>query len=246
MANRMWVVLLIGSMSAALGQDKGRGRQLEMSGDIAGALEVLRDGAKGGSAESLFSLAEFLDRRNDPEARAVYAKFLKANPGEEKKKTALRRLVILDILHGDNTAAGEHIKAYRAAGGTDMPQGLPAFAKPDALAVIAIPGPLSSFNRMAALAPDLPAEDILPALARNIVTNGYQASNSQESLEQTEYLKLVFRYLTQARELEKLAVVFPIEPPFAMEGRRLEERLFVHFAVEKIAGLGVVARVEHL
>ena len=38
-----------------------------------------------------------------------------------------------------------------------------------------------------------------------MVTNGYQASHSNEALEPTEYLKLVHRYLSQARELEKLA-----------------------------------------
>src|SRR6202011_1036181 len=42
------------------------------------------------------------------------------------------------------------------------------------------------------------------ALARNVVTNGYQASHSNDALEQTEYLKLVHRYLSEARELEKL------------------------------------------
>ena len=68
-----------------------------------------------------------------------------------------------------------------------------------------IPGPLRSFARMAALSPDAEPDDILPALARNVVTNGYQASHSNEALEQTEYLKLVHRYLSQARELEKLA-----------------------------------------
>jgi hypothetical protein len=58
---------------------------------------------------------------------------------------------------------------------------------------------------MAALSPDTSPEGILPALARNVVTNGYEASHSNEALEQTEYLKLVHRYLSQARELEKLA-----------------------------------------
>src|SRR6185295_11535137 len=42
-------------------------------------------------------------------------------------------------------------------------------------------------------------------LARNVVTNGYQASHSNDALEQTEYLKLVHRYLSQARELTKVA-----------------------------------------
>ena len=58
---------------------------------------------------------------------------------------------------------------------------------------------------MAALSPEADPADVLPALARNVVTNGYQASHNNEALEQTEYLKLVHRYLSQARELEKLA-----------------------------------------
>ena len=70
---------------------------------------------------------------------------------------------------------------------------------------IEIPGPLRSFARMAALSPDVNPSDLLPALARNIITNGYRATTANEALEQTEYLKLVIRYLSQARELERLA-----------------------------------------
>ena len=44
---------------------------------------------------------------------------------------------------------------------------------------------------MAALSPELAPEDLLPALARNVVTNGYQAGGGNEGLEPTEYLKLV-------------------------------------------------------
>ncbi len=69
--------------------------------------------------------------------------------------------------------------------------------------MISIPGPLSSFARMAALSPDLAPEELLPALARNIVTNGYEASGN-EALQQTEYLRLVVRYLAQAREIQSL------------------------------------------
>ena len=58
---------------------------------------------------------------------------------------------------------------------------------------------------MAAFSPDSDPEDVLPALARNVVTNGYQASRSNDELEETEYLKLVHRYLAQARELGQLA-----------------------------------------
>ena len=67
------------------------------------------------------------------------------------------------------------------------------------------PGPIRSFARMAALSGDIQPDDILPALARNVVTNGYQASHANDELEETEYLKLVHRYLSQARELDKLA-----------------------------------------
>ncbi len=70
---------------------------------------------------------------------------------------------------------------------------------------IKIPGPLRSFGRMAAISPESDPNEVLVSLARNVVTNGYQASHSNDALEQTEYLKLVNRYLSQARELEKLA-----------------------------------------
>jgi hypothetical protein len=68
-----------------------------------------------------------------------------------------------------------------------------------------VPGPLRSFARMAAISPDSRPRDILPALAHNVITNGYEASHGNEALEQTEYLKLVHRYLSQAHELDKLA-----------------------------------------
>jgi hypothetical protein len=58
---------------------------------------------------------------------------------------------------------------------------------------------------MAAISGDAQPDDVLPSLARNVVTNGFQAAHSNEALEQTEYLKLVHRYLSQAREIEKLA-----------------------------------------
>ena len=75
----------------------------------------------------------------------------------------------------------------------------------EGVATVSIPGPLRSFARMVAIAGDANPDDVLPALARNVVTNGYQASHSNEALEQTEYLKLVHRYLSQAQELQKLA-----------------------------------------
>ncbi len=57
---------------------------------------------------------------------------------------------------------------------------------------------------MAAVSQDVTEEELLQALARSVVINGYHAGR-QEGLEPTEYLKLLTRYLSQARELEKLA-----------------------------------------
>ncbi len=94
------------------------------------------------------------------------------------------------------------LNRYREAGGTN----LRTPAKPSqstSAKTVSIPGPLSSFARMAALSPDLAPEELLPALARNIVTNGYEASGN-EALQQTEYLRLIVRYLAQAREIQGL------------------------------------------
>ena len=58
------------------------------------------------------------------------------------------------------------------------------------------------------------------SLARNIVTNGYQAVSGTETLDQTEYLKLVLRYLSQARELDKFsASAFDDQTVFALRVR---------------------------
>lgn len=168
-------------------------------------VEALRNAARGGQPQALADLAAHLDRRNDPEARQAYGKLLGANPDANLRRSALRRLVTLDLMAGDNTAAAEHLRQYREAGGTGLPASMPQYAKPEPMPTIDIPGPIHSFSRMAALSPDLRPEDLLPALARNVVTNGYQASSGQEGKEQTEFLKLVFRYLGQARELDKFS-----------------------------------------
>ncbi len=181
--------------------------QLESKGDALQALERLEKAAAASpnDAKALRAYAEFLDRHRDPSARAIYTKLDHALPAKSPERAAvLRRLVILDLLAGDRDAAAAHLNTYREAGGTGLT--LPAAPGPDAPVdnFIEIPGPLRSFSRMAALAPEMHPEDLLTALARNIVTNGYQASGSNETLEQTEYLKLVIRYLSQARELDAL------------------------------------------
>ena len=205
------VLLSIGS--ALAGADKGQdtlrsAQELERRGDTLGARTLLQQAASGsnGDAAAVLAYADFLAAHHDPEARLEYAKALAAlAPAQkEERREAARRLVLLDLIDGDRTAASKNLEAYRDAGGDEWAGGLPADAPAPTVQTIEIPGPLRSFARMAALAPDLPAEELLPALARNIVTSGYQ-SLSGEVLEPTEYLKLVVRYVSQARELAKIA-----------------------------------------
>ncbi|MFZ1011613.1 MAG: hypothetical protein WAN65_32555 [Candidatus Sulfotelmatobacter sp.] len=62
-----------------------------------------------------------------------------------------------------------------------------------------IPGPLRSFLRMAGISRQISPDDVLPLLAWNVSTLGYQGSDHP-----TEYLILLTRYVTQARELANL------------------------------------------
>jgi hypothetical protein len=158
-------------------------RTLESQGAIAEARQLLADAVRGPGAtwQDALGYAEFLDRRRDAGAIAAYEAALGKAPADQRERIEKR----LRILRAKNQPSREENKDYAAS--------------------ITIPGPLRSFSRMAALSPDLTPNDLLAALARIIVTNGYQASSGNESLEQTEYLKLVFRYLSQAKELEKLA-----------------------------------------
>src|SRR5450756_746902 len=186
-------------------------QKMEASGDTMGARSALAHDAQANpnSVAAWTAYAEFLDRYGDPGAREAYGNLLKAlrADGDSSRAGAVaRRLALLDLLAGDRTAADTHLDAFRAAGGQTAAPGIPPAANSAADQGTAnIPGPLRSFARMAALSPDADLADVLPALARNVVTNGYQASHNNESLEQTEYLKLVHRYLSQARELEKLS-----------------------------------------
>ena len=183
-----------------------RAWQMESAGDAAGARALLQRQASGNGAtgESMKAYAEFLDRHHDPGTREAYERLLSAGSGAEKQAAA-RRLVLLDVFAEDRAAAEKHLQAYRKAGGAGLALPPAETAQESKQSTIPIPGPLRSFARMAALSPDLATDDLLSALARNIVTNGYQASSSNEALEQTEYLKLVVRYLSQARELDKLS-----------------------------------------
>ena len=181
-----------------------RAWQMESNGEAAEARNYLQRAAQTGGVDAKLAYAQFLDRHRDPAAREAYEKVRDAASGEQREFAA-RRLVLLDLIAGDPDRAQHHLEDYRAAGGRDFTFPQSAALAPQKRQTIAIPGPLHSFARMSALAPETSPEDVLPALARNIVTNGYQAAGSGIVLEQTEYLKLVIRYLSQARELEKLA-----------------------------------------
>jgi hypothetical protein len=205
--------VLILSPSFLRGQSTDPIQKMEAAGDTAGARLALSRAAEANpdNVAAWTRYAEFLERYGDPAARDAYNTLLAAarKAGDkDRSAVAARRLVVLDLLAGDRSATSRHLDAYREASGKSLTLGSAAADRAsaaDAAQMTTIPGPYRSFARMAAIAADAPPEDVLPALARNIVTNGYQASHSNDALEQTEYLKLVHRYLTQARELEKLA-----------------------------------------
>ena len=64
---------------------------------------------------------------------------------------------------------------------------------------VIIPGPLRSFLRMAGISQQISADDVLPLVARNAYATGYLNGVP------TEYLRLLDRYVHQARELQMLA-----------------------------------------
>ena len=199
--------------AAAVHADEALDRihKLEDADDSAGAREAFQKAVRSApnDAELLSGYAEFLERYRDPGAREAYrhaaAAWQQAGKSERASSDE-RRAVLLDLIAGDRTAAEKDLTQYKTYGGTALALPVPPANNGEAKQqVIYIPGPLRSFARMAAISPDSQPESILPALARNVVTNGFQASRSNDELEETEYLKLVHRYLSQARELEKLA-----------------------------------------
>src|SRR3954469_17624885 len=209
-AFRVFVTIILTFSSSILrGQSNLEIQKLESSGDTLGARTALARAAEASPSNvaALTRYAEFLERYGDPAARDAYNKLLTAlqNSGDKQRAGVVaRRLAVLDLLAGDREATARSLDAYRQSTGKSLAV-TKASAAPEAWPTAPIPGPLRSFARMAAISAESSPEDVLPALARNVVTNGYQASHSNDALEQTEYLKLVHRYLTQARELEKLA-----------------------------------------
>ena len=93
--------------------------------------------------------------------------------------------------------------SVHAASDSSRPDTAPLAVAPLAPQMVAakvmIPGPLRSFLRMAGISQEAPHDDVLPLLARNSYLLGYGENT------QTEYLRLLNRYLHQARELQILA-----------------------------------------
>ena len=84
------------------------------------------------------------------------------------------------------------LAAAAAADGAPMAADTPAN-------IVIIPGPLRSLRRMAGISQEVSPGEVLPLLARNVYTQGYQQGKP------TEFLLLIQRYLQQARELQVLA-----------------------------------------
>ncbi|HVW10666.1 MAG TPA: hypothetical protein VHC90_18890 [Bryobacteraceae bacterium] len=187
-----------------------RARHMEDDGNAAGARALLAEAVKSSSsdAELLTGYADCLERDHDPQARTAFrnaaAEWKKQNRLQDAM-AAVARAVMLDLIAGDRAAAETDLSEYRELGGKDLT--LPAQGNTSAASYqsITIPGPYRSFARMAALSQDAGPADILPALARNVITGGYQASHGSDQLEATEYLKLLQRYLSQVKELDQLA-----------------------------------------
>lgn len=159
---------------------------------------------------ALLANAELLDRYGDPAAADAYAKALEAAQTKDQRRAASRRLIALSLETNDLARARKAADAYREAGGegyADAAMALNAAPRSDdsGYGYTEIPGLYHSFLRMAALSTDLEPHEILPALARNLVTGGYRSARGGEAMQETEYLKLLKQYLTQARELTVFA-----------------------------------------
>lgn len=74
-----------------------------------------------------------------------------------------------------------------------------ANAASDSSSTVVIPGPLRSFLRMSGISQEVRPDEVLPMLARNVFLHGYEEGRP------TEFLRLIERYLHQARELSAIS-----------------------------------------
>ncbi len=80
----------------------------------------------------------------------------------------------------------------------------PSVAAAPTPAMVMIPGPLRSFLRMAGISQQVSLAEVLPLLARNVEIQGYHGSQEKPG-SPTEFLILLQRYVSQARQLQALA-----------------------------------------
>ena len=192
---------------AQSGLEKARAHQQagQTSQLRAAVAEVLRRGPQ--DATVLLSAAELLDLSGSPHRAQAYRRVLEvSSPESRETKAARRRLILLHLGAGQYQQARRELETYQRAGGSDLPgwsDAAPASRLP--VGYIEIPGPLLSFQRMAAISPETPPEELLSKLAHNVVTVGYRYSHAHLKIMPTEYLKLLTAYLGQARELQALA-----------------------------------------
>lgn len=139
--------------SAADGDLQSRVSQFESSGDLAGArLFLTQQAASSNDSATAQTLAEFLCRHADPGCRDATAKWASAESDPVKKKLALREVVLIDYMNGKEADIAGDLGQYRAAGGAGLD--VPAkHARGGSYSTVSIPGPISSFARMAALSP---------------------------------------------------------------------------------------------
>ena len=190
-----------GLQEARAHQQAGRMAQLRTA-----VAEVLRKSPQ--EPAILLAAAELLDLSGSSDRAQAYRRVLEAAPSPESReaKAARRRLILLHLQAGEYQQARRELEIYRRAGGSDLAGWSDAAPAPRLPAgYIEIPGPLLSFQRMAAIRPETAPEELLPTLARKLVTVGYKYSHQHLKIVPTEYLRLLKGYLGQARELQTLA-----------------------------------------
>lgn len=203
-------VALFGASSLFANEALDRAQQMEDAGNASGARAMLTQAVQNSpsDAELLSGYASFLESSHNSDAAGAFRRAAAEWKKQNKTSNAAaaeHRAVLLDLLAGDRAAAETDLAEYQALGGNDLSLPAPGGGSGIPHESITIPGPYRSFARMAALSPDAGPADILSALARNVITSGYQASRGSDQLESTEYLKLVQRYLSQVKELDQLA-----------------------------------------
>src|ERR1700693_4006588 len=117
--------------------------------------------------------------------------------------TVMKSLLCLPVVAALSFGSwsGSEVRAQDASAASAPAPANPSPQPPTS--TIAVPGPIRSFLRMAAISQKVSPEEIAPLLARNIFLLGYEGP--QNSAHETEYLILLNRYVQQARELVSLA-----------------------------------------